>query len=188
MNKKLVKEKIEINNVENFSKLEKLMYPVKKYVSEKKRYGMYDDYNEYKNMLKWFQDRKQLILNDNKDKVTAYCIKDNKKVIGIVFSVTGYSVEKLIDKHLIKGNENKSACQLTCFHIDKNYRGIGKDFLENYVFEDLKNRKIDIVFIKSSHNKAFSLYERLGEKIGVYFSLSEHQLYRRQGNIYKVQL
>ena len=35
MNKKLVKEKIEINNVENFSKLEKLMYPVKKYVSEK---------------------------------------------------------------------------------------------------------------------------------------------------------
>ena len=79
MNKKLVKEKIEINNIENFLKLEKLMYPAKKYVSEKKREGMYDDYDEYKNSLKWFHERKQLILDDNKDNVTAYCIKDNKK-------------------------------------------------------------------------------------------------------------
>lgn len=35
MSKKLVEEKIEINNIENFSKLEKLMSPAKKYVSEK---------------------------------------------------------------------------------------------------------------------------------------------------------
>lgn len=70
MNNELVKEKIEINNKENFSKLEKLMYPAKRYVSEKKQYGMYDDYNEYKNSLKWFQDRKQSILDYNKDNVS----------------------------------------------------------------------------------------------------------------------
>lgn len=188
MNKKLVKEKIEINNIENFSKLEKLMYPVKKYVSEKKRDGMYDDYNEYKNSLKWFQDRKQSILDDNKDIVTAYCIKDNKKVIGIIFSVTGYSVTKLMDRHDMKVDDDSNTCQLICFHIDKNYRGIGKDFLNNYVFKDLKDRKIGTVFIKSSHHRAFSLYEKLGRRVGVYFGLSEHQLYRRQGNIYQVEL
>lgn len=35
MSKKLVEEKIEINNIKTFSKLEKLMSPAKKYVSEK---------------------------------------------------------------------------------------------------------------------------------------------------------
>ena len=186
MNNKLVKEKIEINNKENFSKLEKLMYPAKRYVSEKKQYGMYDDYNEYKNSLKWFQDRKQSILDDNKDNVTAYCIKNKSKVIGIIFSVTGYSVTKLMQNHNMKVNNNE--CQLICFHIDKRYRGIGKNFLKDYVFKDLKNRNIDTVYIKSSHHRAFSLYEKLGERVNVYFGLSEHQLYRRQGNIYRIQL
>ena len=186
MNNKLEKEKIEINSKESFLKLKKLMYPVKRYVSEKKQYGMYDDYNEYKNSLKWFQDRKQLILNDNKDNVTAYCIKNKNKVIGIIFSVIGDSVTKLTEVHNIKFNDNE--CQLICFHIDKRYRGIGKDFLNNYVFKDLKNRNIDTVFIKSSHYRAFSLYEKLGKRVGVYFGLSEHQLYKRQGNIYRIQL
>lgn len=188
MSKKLVEEKIEINNIKTFSKLEKLMSPAKKYVSEKKRYKMYDDYNEYENSLKWFKDRKQAILNDKVDNVTAYCIKDNKKIIGIIFSVTGYSVSELVDKYNIEVNKNSNICQLICFHIDKNYRGIGKDFLKNYVFKDLKDRRIDTVFIKSSHYRAFSLYQKLGEKVGVYFGLSEHQLYRRQGNIYKIEL
>ncbi len=188
MNKKLVEEKIEIDNIKNFSKLEKLMYPAKKYVDEKKKYKMYDDYNEYKNSLKWFYDRQESILNDRKDNVTAYYIKNNKKVIGIIFSITGCSVTKLIDKHDIKVNKNSNACQLICFHIDKNYRGIGKKFLQNYVFQDLKERNIDTIFIKSSHCRAFSLYEKLGEKVGIYFGLSEHQLYRRQGNVYKIEL
>lgn len=188
MNKKLVEEKIEIDNAENFSKLEKLMSPAKKYVWEKKSYKMYDDYDEYKNSLKWFKDREQLILKDRKDNVTAYCIKNNKKVIGIIFSVVGCSVTKLIDRHDIEIDKNSNACQLICFHIDRNYRGIGRNFLEKYVFEDLKNRKIDTVFIKSSHQRAFSLYERLGKRVGIYFGLSEHQLYRRQGNVYKIEL
>lgn len=51
------------------------------------------DKNQKQNYLKWFQDRKQSILDDNKDNVTAYCIKDNKKVVGIIFSVTGDSVK-----------------------------------------------------------------------------------------------
>ncbi len=188
MNKKLVKEKIEIDNMDKFSKLQTLMFPVKKFINEKKKAGMYDDYDEYKNSLKWFQDRKELILNENKDNVTAYCIKDNKKVVGIIFSVTGYSVKKLTDRHDIKVDNDSNTCQLICFHIDKNYRGIGKDFLNNYVFRDLKNRDIETVFIKSSHFKAFSLYEKLGKVVGIYFGLSEHKLYKRQGNIYEVKL
>lgn len=188
MSKKLVEEKVEISNIENFLKLKELIYPAKRYVNEKKRCKMYDDYDEYKNNLKWFKDRKQLILDDKKDNVIAYCIKNNKKVIGIIFSVTGYSATQLTDRHNIKVNKNSKICQLICFHIDKKYRGIGRNFLQNYVFKDLKDRKIDTVFIKSSHHKAFSLYEKLGERVGIYFGLSEHQLYRRQGNVYKIVL
>ena len=62
------------------------------------------------------------------------------------------------------------------------------NFLKNYVFKDLKDRRIDTVFIKSSHYRAFSLYQKLGERVGTYLGLSEHQLYRRQGNIYKIEL
>ena len=90
--------------------------------------------------------------------------------------MTGYSVKKLTDRHDIEINNDSNTCQLICFHIDKNYRGIGKDFLNNYVFKDLKNRDIETVFIKSSYFKAFSLYEKLGRRVGVYFGLSEHQL------------
>lgn len=184
----LINKKMDIKNTEDFSNLEKLLNPVKKYVEEKKNSGMYDDYNEFNNTMQEFENMKESIIN-NKEKLTAYYIENNNEVIGIIFAVTGKSsISNFLKKYSIEGEEIDSYCQLTCFHINKEYRGIGTKFLQNYVFEDLRKRKINTIFIRSSHNKALALYGRLGEVVGNYIGLSEHQLYQRYGYIYKIEL
>lgn len=186
---KLINKKMDIKNIDDFLNLERLLIPVKKYVEEKKDCDIYDDYNEFNNTVQWFENRKSAILN-NKDIITAYYIENySNEVIGIIFALTGnYSIENFLERHNIEVKKDDSKCQLICFHIDKNYRGIGKKFVENYVFEDLKKKNINTVFIKSSHNKALSLYSKLGEKIGNYIGLSEHKLYQRYGYIYRIEL
>lgn len=181
-------KKMEMKDIESFSYLDKLLEPVKDYVEEKKINEMYDDYNEYTNTIAWIEKRKNRILS-GEDTLTAYYIENNQKeVIGIVFSFAGeVSVSKFLEKHNLEV-QNHNSCQLVCFHINKNYRGIGKIFLRNYVLRDLKEKRIDTIFIKSSHNRALSLYNKLGEKIGNYIGLSENQLYQRYGYIYKVDL
>ncbi len=181
-------KKMEIKDIESFSYLDKLLEPVKDYVEEKKKNEMYDDYNEYTNTMVWMEKRKNTILS-GEDALTAYYIENNQKeVIGILFSLTGeVSIPEFLGKHNLEA-QNHNPCQLVCFHIHKNYRGIGKIFLRNYVLRDLKEKGIDTVFIKSSHNRALSLYNKLGEKVGNYIGLSENQLYQRYGYIYKVVL
>lgn len=181
-------KKMEIKDTESFSYLDKLLEPVKDYVEEKKTNEMYDDYNEYTNTIDWMEKRKNAILS-GEDVLTAYYIENNqKKVIGILFSLTGkVSISEFLKKHNLEV-QNQNPCQLVCFHINKNYRGIGKIFLKDYVLQDLKEKGIDTVFIKSSHNRALSLYEKLGDKVGNYIGLSENQLYQRYGYIYQVVL
>ena len=181
-------KKMNIKKIEDFSNLKKLLKPVKDYVEEKKNNGMYDDYDEYNNTMAWIENRKNFIL-EGKDILTAYYIENsNLDTVGIIFSVTGNAtITKFIENHQLEV-EKGNPCQLVCFHIDKNYRGIGKKFMEQYVFEDLKEKEISTVFIKSSHNKALSLYGKLGEKVGTYIGLSAHKLYQRYGYIYKINL
>ena len=181
-------KKMNIKNTEDFIYLEKLLSPVKRYVEEKKINGMYDDYDEYKNTIQWIENIKNIILNEE-DVLTAYYIENSENdIVGIIFALTENEIiKKFREKHNIKVDDCKQ-CQLICFHIDKQYRGIGKKFLENYVFKDLKDKKINIIFIKSSHNKALSLYSKFGNVVGNYIGISENQLYQRYGYIYKIQL
>lgn len=181
-------KKMNIRNIEDFSNLERLLKPVKEYVAEKKISGMYDDYNEYDNTMAWIENRKNFII-EGEDRLTAYYIENSKlDTVGIIFSITGNAtIPRFMANHELEV-EKGNPCQLVCFHIDKSYRGIGKKFLTNYVFEDLKEKQISTVFIKSSHNKSLSLYEKLGEKVGTYITLSAHKLYQRYGYIYKIIL
>lgn len=184
----LINKKKDIKSIEDFSNLERLLNPVKKYVEEKKNNGMYDDYNEFNNSIKEFENKKESIIN-NEDNLTAYYIENNNEVIGIIFAITGKcSISNFLKKYNIPAEQSSNYCQLTCFHINKDFRGIGRKFLENYVFEDLRKRKINTIFIKSSHNRALSLYSKLGKLVGNYIGLSEHQLYQRYGYIYKIEL
>lgn len=60
--------------------------------------------------------------------------------------------------------------------------------MEDEVLKDLKEQGIDTVYIKSSHNKALGLYDKLGKRIGNYIGISDHKLYQRYGYIYKIDL
>ena len=125
--------------------------------------------------------------NGEDDILDIYYLEENNMVIGVICSLYG---SNLINKFLIKNNINteKKSAQLSCFHILKDYRGIGNKWLNSEIFKDLKSQGIQEVYIKSSHNKALSLYNRVGEVVGNYIGISDNNLYQRYGYVYKITL
>jgi hypothetical protein len=179
--------KIRLSSDINLEDIEKYLYPVKSYNAEKKDNGMYDDWDEYKHTKNWVQNIIQEIKSEKDDILDVYYLEENNIVIGVVFSLSG---NNLINEFLNENNirtKNKSA-QLSCFHILKDYRGVGSKWLKDEVFKDLKQQGIEEIYIKSSHNKALNLYNRLGDVIGNYIGISDHKLYQRYGYIYKIDL
>lgn len=179
--------KLSVCNDINLEDIEKYLYPVKLYNVEKKDNDMYDDWDEYKHTKDWLLNIIKEINNEKVDTLDIYYLEENSIVIGAIFALSG---DNLISDFLNKNNINtkKKSAQLSCFHILKDYRGIGSKWLENEVFKDLKNQGIEEIYIKSSHNKALNLYSRLGNIIGDYIGISDHGLYQRYGYIYKIDL
>lgn len=168
--------------------INRYLYPVEEYIKEKNINGMYDDWNELEHTIKWIENVLKSINENNGDILDIYYIEDNNKIIGVVFSLSGNdNILKFKEENNIKTKTNKIA-QLSCFHIIKDYRGIGGKWLINEVLKDLRTQGIEEVYIKSSHNKALSLYDRIGTLVGNYISLSDNKLYQRYGYIYKVDL
>ncbi len=113
-----------------------------------------------------------------------------KPIIGICFFITGKNymkkfLEKIEDSLY---NEITNSVQLTCFHILKEYRGIGKKWIKDVIFPDLIKNNVKEVYVKSSHNKALNFYKKLGQQIGQYIGISDHELYQRLGYIYKINI
>lgn len=180
--------KIRLTKDMSFNDINKYLYPVKEYIKEKTDNNMYDDWNELEHTSSWLKEVIKSINENNKDILDIYYIEDNETIIGVVFSLSGNNIiSNFLNQNNITESTNEVA-QLTCFHILKNYRGIGRKWLENEVLKDLHSQGIKTVFIKSSHNKAIGLYDKLGTKIGNYIGLSDHKLYQRYGYIYKIDL
>ena len=149
---------------------------------------MYDDWNELEHSVKWIKESLKSINENSGDILNIYCLYDKGNIIGVVFILSGSdNIFKFISENNIDSNNQKIA-QLSCFHILKDYRGIGKKWLQNEVLKDLKNQGIEEVYIKSSHNKALDLYNSLGTLVGNYMGISDSKLYQRYGYIYKIDL
>jgi hypothetical protein len=120
----------------------------------------------------------------------SYSIKLKSKTIANVFFVQNdEELNKTLKNSLnTKILNAKKTIQLTSFHILKKYRGIGTKWLKEEIFQDLINNGYETVIVKSSHYKAFPLYERLGTKIGEYVGISDNKQYQRLGNIYEISL
>ena len=62
------------------------------------------------------------------------------------------------------------------------------------MYEDATTRPVSYthlkedLYLKSSHSKAFSLYQRLGEEIGSYQTLSDNGEFKRTGKIFKIKV
>lgn len=168
--------------------ISKYLYPVKEYVQEKIDNNIFDDWNEHDHSMKWLKSCLDLIYQNSDIVLDIYYLEDNKKVIGVIFALSGNKdMLNFFKENNIETNSKKVA-QLSCFHILKDYRGIGKKWLQNEVLKDLKKQEIEEVYIKSSHNKALNLYNSLGILVGNYIGISDSKLYQRYGYIYKINL
>lgn len=180
--------KLRVNRDMSFDDIKKYLYPVEEYGKEKADNNMYDDWNELEHTTKWIEKSLYSIKENRGDILDCYYLEDNEKVIGVIFSLSGNdNILKLKEENNLESQNDKIA-QLSCFHIMKKYRGIGKKWLEDEILKDLKEQGIDTVYIKSSHNKALGLYDKLGERVGNYIGISDHKLYQRYGYIYKIDL
>lgn len=80
----------------------------------------------------------------------------------------------------------ESAIVLNYFHICPEGRGVGRKWVQLILMPYLKEQGIKKILVKSSHPKAFSLYERLGRQIGEYTSMSDTGKFEREGRIYEL--
>lgn len=192
MNLKNDTRKICIRTISDFENLDynNLMYPVIRYGEEKLENNMYDDWDEYKHTTKLINEIYQRLKEKQDLKIDIYFLKEDDLVIGICFFIYGKSyMENLLEKI-----ENKpfktidNSVQLTCFHILKEYRGIGTIWLKDIIFPDLIKNNMRTVYVKSSHNKALSFYKKMGDQIGQYIGISDNELYQRLGYIYRINI
>lgn len=183
-----VKMKIKVNSNMSFEDIKKYLYPIEQYGNEKINNNMYDDWNELEHTTKWLEKILKSIKKNNGDILDIYYLEDKGNIIGVIFSLSGNDNLK---KFLHQNNivlKNEKVAQLSCFHIVKSYRGIGQKWLVNEVLNDLQEQGFKKIYLKSSHNKALRLYDKIGTRIGNYIGISDHELYQRYGYIYRIDL
>lgn len=192
MNIKNDTKKICIRQLSDFENLDynKLMYPVIRYGEEKLENNMYDDWDEYKHTRKMINELQQSLKEKQDLKIDIYFLEENNLVIGICFFIKGknYMANFLQKIENYPYNTIDNSVQLTCFHILKEYRGIGTKWLKDIIFPDLIKNNVKEVYVKSSHNKALNFYQKLGQQIGQYIGISDNELYQRLGYIYRINI
>lgn len=153
-----------------------LLEVVADFVKEKQQNNINDDFNEYKHNKNKFSKLAKKV--DNQElTIFAYYIEDRFKAIATAFFI--------LERNASKFN---STAEMTCVYINKNYRGIGSTWLKNIIFPHLKSYNIQNIYVKSSHKKAFSFYEKFGRKVGTYCFKSDNNKYERLGNIYLINI
>ena len=177
-----------INSKEHFEQITtKLLEVVKDYVKEKEKNNIDDDFNEYN-----YNKNKFAMLTKKIEKkecnIFVYYIEYNSKVIAEVFFI--FDKKNINELLQVSTQENNvdNAVELICFYINKDHRGIGSKWLKDRVFPHLKLHDVNSIYVKSSHHKAFSFYEKLGTKIGTYTLNSDNKKYKSLGNMYQINI
>ena len=74
------------------------------------------------------------------------------------------------------------------FHIAPEGRGNGEHWLRDIILPYYYGKSFEAFYVKSSHPKVFSLYDRLGQQIGEYSSKSDNGLQIRPGKIFRIPI
>lgn len=144
---------------------------------------MWDDYNEVYHCC-------NLIENDRNNKdMDFHVIMKDKKYLGITLVSKGNIDYKTFFNEPIPLNENNiDVLIFSYFHISQEGRGNGQIWFRDIIMPYYKSKNFKTIYVKSSHQKVFSLYSRLGEEIGEYTSSSDNQLFVRKGKVFKITL
>lgn len=141
----------------------------------------YDDYNEVYHCNKLIH-----VLAADKDvNVDYHVMYQGPDCVGLALISTGkIDAIKYFDQPLF--NKDAANIVLNYFHVAPNARGNGTNWLKNIILPYYQDK--DYLYVKSSHEKAFSLYERLGQTISSYESMSDNNKFKRNGKIFKIKV
>ena len=144
----------------------------------------WDDYNEVYHCCKLIEGVKS---NKNMN-MDFHIMKKDEKYLGIALITSGMIDYSLFFKELINIEEEDSKVLIfNYFHISKEGRGNGERWLKK-IIQYYKEKNYKAIYLKSSHPKVFSMYNRSGKEIGEYSSKSDNNLFERKGKIFKISL
>ncbi|WP_319371653.1 hypothetical protein [uncultured Ilyobacter sp.] len=162
----------------------KYLEPIAKNVLWKIR-NKWDDYNEVSHCCRFIES----IRESHDIWIETHFIKNGFKIVGVLF-VTGGKVDldRIFKVKLPCQFQDDKSITISYFHIVPEVRGIGEEWLRQIVIPYYKEIGIEEIFIKSSHLKAFSLYNRLGKEIEAYTTQSDNRLYSRKGKVFQIKI
>ena len=145
----------------------------------------WDDYNEVYHCCNLIE-----IVRKNKDmNMDFHVMFKDEKYLGIALVTKGNIDYKTFFIEPIPINENnKDVLIFNYFHISQEGRGNGQIWFRDIIIPYYKSKNFKTIYVKSSHQKVFSLYSRLGTEIGEYTSSSDNQLFVREGKIFKIMI
>ncbi len=144
----------------------------------------WDDYNEVYHCCKLIEDVK----NNKNMNMDFHIMRKDEKFLGIALVSSGIIDYKMFFKEPIYIDEdNKDILIFNYFHIAKEGRGNGELWLKK-IIQYYKAKHYKAIYLKSTHPKVFSMYNRLGIKIGEYSTSSDNKLFERKGKIFKIML
>lgn len=130
----------------------------------------------------------QKILADPRMRLEFHTLRKDGRYIGLVLVTSGQIDTALLFKNAIAIDAAEKALVLNYFHIAPEGRGNGCRWLCDILLPHYKKQGFTAAYLKSSHPKAFSLYERLGSCIGTYQSVSDNKRFARNGKLFKIPL
>ncbi len=144
----------------------------------------WDDYNEVYHCCKLIENVKN---NENMN-MDFHIMKKDDKCIGIALVSSGILDYSLFFHEPIQiAEEDKDVLIFNYFHIAQEGRGNGETWFKS-IIQYYKSKHYNAIYLKSSHPKVFSLYNRLGTEIGEYSSSSDNNLFHRKGKIFRIAL
>ncbi|OOM80199.1 hypothetical protein [Clostridium sp. BL-8] len=144
----------------------------------------WDDYNEVYHCCKLIEDVK----NNKNMNMDFHIMRKDEKCLGIALVSSGIIDYKMFFKEPIYIDEdNKEILIFNYFHISKEGRGNGELWLKK-IIQYYKYKNYKAIYLKSTHPKVFSMYNRLGIEIGEYSTFSDNKLLERKGKIFKIIL
>ncbi|MFF2754433.1 hypothetical protein ACFVR1_11895 [Psychrobacillus sp. NPDC058041] len=145
----------------------------------------WDDYNEVYHCCNLIEN-----IRNNKDmNMDFHLMMKDEKYLGIALVNRGNIDYKTFFKEPIPISENNNDVLIfNYFHISQEGRGNGQVWFRDIIMPYYKSKNFKTIYVKSSHQKVFTLYSRLGTEIGEYTSSSDNQLFARKGKVFKISL
>lgn len=161
-----------------------MLTPIAQNLAEKRKRD-WDDYDELAHCLDLIEETRQL---PDAHMVFHTAVR-GEDVVGILIITTGTGfLAGRFPPGFSVGVPEQRCAVLNYFHVSPDARGIGEHWLREIVLPSVAAMGKDLVLVKSSHPKSFSLYRRLGREVGSYSAKSDHGLLTREGRIFAIPL